>query len=270
MDMPSAPCLIKEIIDTQFVPCMTLQEMSRLKRTCKEHNDIIDTENLLKNNDSYALDHIFKNFPYDFRSRVLAHYGLTKKNNEAFTFLWNKEKDLRNNDIVHFNNYPADFSEEFLMELYAKVYSNPKKLQKLRLWQIEWAATLGGDNTFSEFLKRILPGSGFNIWNINIASSKKLLSFVVPKRESKRLRKKIIASVCESQDVDLLLAIMGGYIEPRALRHVFYCSEATLIEALREKNASIEDVPDKKGRSFSYYQRNHVPPSIRNYRSLGD
>jgi hypothetical protein len=31
--------------------------MSRLKRTCKGHNDIIDTENLLKNNNFYALNH---------------------------------------------------------------------------------------------------------------------------------------------------------------------------------------------------------------------
>lgn len=62
MDKPLVPSLINEMLDTYFVFSGTLQE-----KNC----------------------YLFNNFPYDLRSKILVHYGLTKKG-QMFTFLWDK------------------------------------------------------------------------------------------------------------------------------------------------------------------------------------
>lgn len=252
MDGSSAPLLIKEVIEDKIGPCLTLQEISRLKCTSKEHNKVVDTESFLKNN-RYALDHLFNDFPYDFRSKILGHFAITK-NSHMFIFLRNKEKDLRNLDIFDLHNFPEDYSKEHLMELCAKIYSSREELQKIRLWQIEQAAQSGSNSTFAEFLKKILPGSGFNIWDITFVSSKKNLSEWQTKQKTKKCRKKIVKAVCASRDADLLLAIMGGIIEPRSLKYVFKYGSRFLIEALCEKDAFIQGVADKHGKAFSFYR----------------
>ena len=262
MDMPTSAFLIKEIIDAYFVPCMTLQEMSRLKRTCKEHNNIIDTENLFQNKNSYAFHHLVNKCSYDSRTIILAHCSLTK-NNQMFEFLWDKEKDLRDIDFIKYLYNPTHVPLTKRMNVYAEHYSTPEKIQKIRLEEIMMAARLGRDNAFSVLLKKILPGSGFNIWDITWTSSKKILAEWHTNKKTKKHRKKIVRAVCAAQDADLLLAIMGGCIEPRALKSVFHWSEKFLIQALIEKDAFIKNVPDEAGKAFSYYQWNHVPPSIR-------
>jgi len=255
MDAPSAPPLIKEIIDIYFIPCLTLQEMGRLKCTSKGNSAVIDVENLLQNNSSYAFHHFFNNFSYDKRTMTLGHYGLTK-NKEMFSFLQNKEKELRDDDVMYFNPLAPDLLE-YCMELHATEYSTPEKIQQVRVKQLQMAVLVGNndDNRFGSFLKKILPRSGFNIWDIKIVTSKKLLSSLAAKQKTKKIRAKIIKDICTSQDADLLLAIMGGIIEPRALKYIFWFSEKLFIEALREKNAFIENVPDKYNKTFQDYQK---------------
>jgi hypothetical protein len=258
MDKQLVPSLINELLDTHFVSCVTLQEKSRLRCTCKGNMDLIITENFLYKDNSYALDHLFNKFPYDLRSKILAHYGLTK-NRGMFTFLWNKEKELRDDDVMYFDA-DAPYLLEYCMALYAEKYSTREKIQGIRIQQLHTAIcwpVSSPDNRFSMFLKKILPGSGFNIWDIKIASSKKLLSRVAEKRKTRDYRKKVVEAICKSQDANLLLAIMGGRIEPRAFKYIFKYSEKLFIEALEEKDAFIKDAPDKYNKTFQYYQRSY-------------
>lgn len=257
MDISPTPALlIKEIIEAHFVPCLTLQEMSRLKRTCKGHRDMINTEALLEQKHSFALSYLFNNFSYDYRTLIISHYAVTD-NRQMFQFLWNKEKKLRDDDVMYFD---VDASEllGYCMSLYTKEYSTPQKIQQVRLQQLETTAWIGESNSrFGSFLKTILPGSGFNMWDVKIASSKKFLSFLSEKKETKNFKKKIIKYLCASQSIDLLLASMNGIIEPRAFKYVFEYSDRIFIEILREKDAFISFFPDKHGKTFYDYVRKY-------------
>ena len=262
MDMPASPLLIKDIVDTRIAPCMTLREISRLKRTCKEHNRIIDSEFFLQKH-PYALGRLFE-LSYDVRTIILAHYGVAK-NNEMFSFLWDKEKELRDDDHVMSSNTMADLPLDYCMQKYGQEYSTRKKIEKIRVKQLSFALWAGSTSVPSRFLKKILPGSGFNIWDIHIASSKKPLSSLSAKRKTKRIRENIIKTVCGLRDADLLLAIMGGIIEPRALRHIFKWSDRSFINDLIAKDAFITNIGDKHGNTFYYYQYLYMTQSSLSY-----
>lgn len=264
--MDSAPTvfLTKEIIHYQIMPRITLQEMSRLKSTCKIYNGFIDTEKpfpLVEPCHFYSLKHLFDECHYDVRTKVLVHYAKTK-NGAMFDFLWNQEKDLRDIDTVKI--FKGELWQKNKMQLYGNEYSTLKKIQKVRVTQIWRATHYGKNNLICVFLKKILPNSGFNIFNVKYcARSKYSIHY------SWNYVRSIFKAVCEFEDVDLLLAIVDGIIEPRALKYIFYYSEKLFIESLRAKEAFVENVPDKYGRYFAYYMCHHVPPSIRNYPSGG-
>src|SRR5437762_13860803 len=92
MDMllPLTPKLSPDIIDNHFLAYMTLQEVSRFKRTCKDYSGVPNITPLRLLKCSESLNHIFSNYPYDSRTMILAHCGLVK-DKEMFEFLWDKE-----------------------------------------------------------------------------------------------------------------------------------------------------------------------------------
>lgn len=267
MDPIPSSFLAKQVVDSHIMPQISLQEMSRFKRTCNWYNECIDTEKFCPLSGcllpcdhkcaSYACS-ILHACHYDIRTKVLAHYAETK-NLILFKHIWGQEGTLRDDDIkglILVKEKELIFpNQSNIMNYYRRYYSDHNKIEQVRyahvchLVSARWKM-YGGLSLY--LLKETAAGSRFNIIDAVARRCKHPL-----KKKSHTLRK-IFKSICSWQDTNLLLALLDGIIEPRALKHVFYSSQKTFIDALREKNAFIEGVPDKDGRTVDYYVFWHI------------
>ena len=239
MDTPPVPLLVKDLIKHQFVPHLTLQEMSRFNRICKGYKNYFDLE---KEYSLYACARL-QELPYDTRTKILAHYKKTK-NKAMFDFVYKWDREIRS-------------LERELVDQYApiryKKYRTIKKIHKQRFEQLELALRWNNKKELS-ILKMILQGSSFNIFNVKYR--KKMVRLMC---DCCTLRC-LFSAICSHDDVDLLLITLGGIIEPRAFKYVFDYAGSSLMKNLIAKNAFIEGVPDKRGRDYGFYKQNYYNP----------
>lgn len=266
MDEPAvSPFLTKEIIDTEIKPRFSLQDMSRFSRTGKHYKNCFDLEKMCvcdKNNCSTCACARLRKCHYDVRTKVLVHYAQTQ-NQAMFAHVWSWEENLRKSDFgctVQIGSKDP-WSFENKIRVYCKYYSNQKKIEKTRMKQLISALNLRRykDNEYSVLLKKVLPGSDFNIFD-NAYRKKRRTGVRANLQYTRHI---IIRETCELDDVDLLLAILGGFVEPRAFKYVFEHAEPQLLSRLADMEAFPDGVTDKRGKDALYYARNYISPSER-------
>ncbi len=225
---------------------LTLQDLGRLNRVKKsaywDLEYICDCKQ--KKCESVACIRL-QQCHYDIRTKVLAHYYKTK-NSAMVSHLMCREGDVR-------------WAEEKrtldrFIAINRHMYRTTKKIHKQRLIQLELALRWRDKEQLSLFTN-ILKGSDFNIFD----SGKKYRKKQVRLTCTCFTLRSLFSQICYQGDVELLLAVLGGFIEPRAFKYVFKYAGPNLMRSLIGKNVFPRDVSDKRGRDFDDYMQQYAP-----------
>jgi hypothetical protein len=188
---------------------------------------------------------------------VLAHYA-KKENLAMFQHVWNYERGDRGWCMfINYNKSPwsttkEDTAFDFYMRKYKKNYCNTEKIHK-RYFHILMNG-IGSHRYLSSAIvlsKKVLPGSGFNIFTLKC------------RKEQARVNKhyRLHNLIPTIKDANLLVAIIGGCVEPYMFKKIFWSISKEMVESLFEMGVVELDGRDKYGNSaHDYYKCRMNPP----------
>ena len=165
--------LTEDIVRNRILPyCASLEQISRLSRTCKTYQSYCDFEKIVTAYEKSAYFFVITS-DYSLSTRILAYFAQEqrrlakrKRNNDAqgkkdaFECLWNCHKKIRNNDLERFCNKPI-FESDKKMEIYRKWYG-PKKVKQRLDMQVKEAI----NSVNVKALKILLQKNQYNVFEV--------------------------------------------------------------------------------------------------------
>ncbi len=241
---------------------LTLQDLGRLN--CVKKNSYWDVEHICPEfNSQNICDTVackrLKECIYNTRTKVLGHYAQTG-NIEMFQHIrgfdgatkkifFGKKHPVRDIDsLLILKIDPSAFLEKY-MRKYDKYYGNTKKIYnvyckyfvRLVCFYKDSPAGKEGKN----LLKTILPGTGFNFY---LSSYRKKRA---PFHDWYRI-KTILKETSAMDDTDLLLAAIGGSVQPYMFKSIYKYLSWPMIKDLQKKNLISRGI-DKHSKDAAYY-----------------
>jgi hypothetical protein len=231
---------------------LTFQDIGRLKRVNKIARRYWDTENIcpcleIKCN-TVACNRLAK-CNYDTRTKVLAHYGKTR-NLLMFQHVWEMDKDIRDIELLWEPSVGAvdrDVTIQHKMSKYRNDYCSSKKIEKRNLKRLVQALNYHREDI--PHIQHLLSQTNFNIFDSAKEYRKKMVRITL----STYCLRSIFRRACSLEDPDLILAMLGGIIEPRAFKYLFAYASLELLGMLIDKNVIMVYGLDKRQKSFFDY-----------------
>ena len=256
MDLAFAPIpfLPKDIVWNHIVPHLVLQDIAYLKRTCRAYVSGIDLEKISCDCMFHRCRH-FEYVNYGAQNKLLVHYASTE-NSIMYQHLWNKEAALHCLDFQNafYDKYKTmcvcRLTEKEKMKKYLELYGSSDLVGIIRLRQL-LRALFGRVPIAAYLVTKIFPETDFDIFSTARDYRKKKIK-KYKKNCSYRLRD-IFKEACKIHKLDLLLAMLGGWIGPRAFKYVFRYASKQAVEKLVAKQVFVMNMSDEKGKYWIDY-----------------
>lgn len=197
---------------------------------------------------------------YNTGTEALAHYD-QMQNKAMFKHIWHFDAVTRKHDalfLLGLNN------SDNLLDEYPKFYGTVEERHKIYckqlieslpfgekffLYSVDTGELVEMNSTRKikkDLLKKILPGTGFNIYESSYRKER-------ARTNGFYCMRKILPTISLAGDIDLLLAVIDGYVQPRMFKSIYKYLHCKMLQKLHEMGAMPPHVTDKHGKTADDY-----------------
>ena len=261
------------LIQQHLLVNCTLQELGRLRCSSKTTQVYWNFEytcpyaNSQSGICSMAACKRLKECWYNTGTKALGHYDQVQ-NKAMFRHIWHFDAVTRKHDAIFLlglNNSDACN----LLDEYPKFYGTVEERHKIYCKQLMESLPFGERFFFysvdtgelveidfsrkikKDLLKKILPGTGFNIYESSYRKKKARTNGFY------RMRK-ILHTISLVRDIDLLFAVLDGYVQPRMFKSMYKHLNFKMLKKLHEMGAMPPHVTDKHEKTADDYYNERV------------